>query len=436
MTIMVDDNLPIESKSRRLRYLFLDLNSYFASVEQQENPELRDRPVAVVPVEADTSFVIAASYAAKAFGIKTGTMIGDAKRMCSDLVIVPARPHVYVKYHHAVIAAAETVLPVEEVCSIDEMRFRLLETESSPAVARQLALRIKAAIREHVGETMTCSVGIAPNPFLAKIATEIEKPDGLVILEESDLPHRLHVLKLTDFTGINRRMAARLNAAGIFTSEQLCAASREEIRAAFGSVTGERWWFLLRGIDVPSEATQRKSMSHSHVLAPNLRNDKGCREVLLRLIQKLSARLRSLELYTEHMTISVIGFETSWKAECPMPPTQDTIRMNELFLEAWEKREFSRAKQVGVVFTMLSDQASVTPSLFDDIADHGELNKAVDSINQRFGKNKILFAGMQEVRNSAPERIAFNKTWLFSEGKGDHEDIDTFRGQKKRPEEI
>ena len=428
---MVDINLPIEAKSRRLRYLFLDLNSYFASVEQQENPELRGRPVAVVPVDADTSFVIAASYEAKAFGVKTGTMIGDAKRMCPGLVTIQARPHIYVKYHHAVIDAAETVLPVEEVCSIDEMRFRLLETESPPGIARELALRIKRAIREQVGESMTCSVGVAPNPFLAKLATEIQKPDGLVILQESDLPHRLYCLKLTDFTGINKRMAARLNAAGIFTAEQLCATSREGLREAFGSVIGERWWFLLRGIDVPSEATDRKSLSHSHVLAPRLRNDQGCREVMLRLIQKASARMRSLDLFAAHMTVSVSGFDSSWHADCIMPPTQDTMRMNQAFLEAWEHRTFSRPKQVSVVFTNLASAGAVTPSLFEDVADHAELNKAVDSINQRFGKNKIIFAGMHHARNSAPERIAFNKTWLFSEGKGDHDDIDTFRGQQR-----
>lgn len=422
--------LPIEQKDRPLRYLFLDLNSYFASCEQQERPELRGKPVAVVPVDADTSFVIAASYEAKAHGVKTGTKIGDAKAMCREIEIVKARPQVYVAYHRAVIDAAETILPVEEVCSIDEMRFRLLGTESSPAVARELGVRIKRAIRTHVGESMTCSVGVAPNPFLAKIATELQKPDGLVLLTAEDLPHRLHDLKLTDFTGINRRMAARLNAAGIFDARGLCAASQSELHAAFGSVIGERWWYMLRGIDLGADATKRKSLSHSHVLAPELRTDKGCREVMLRLIQKATARLRATGVWASHMTISVKGMERSWKAELKLPATQDTLRISDEFARAWNDRDFRRPLKVGVTFTDLHDRDEVTPSLFEEDVDREPLNRAVDDINQRFGKNSVFLAGMTHARNAAPERIAFNKTWLFKEGKGDHEWVDTFRGVK------
>ncbi|HVL39866.1 MAG TPA: hypothetical protein VM328_10800, partial [Fimbriimonadaceae bacterium] len=146
---MVDASLPIESRDgRRLRVIFLDLNAYFASCEQQERPELRGRPIAVVPMMADSTCAIAASYEAKAFGIKTGTKVAEAKEMCPELVLVQARPPLYVHMHKKILEAVEDVLPVEKVCSIDEMRFRLLETESSPAVARELALRLKKIIRE------------------------------------------------------------------------------------------------------------------------------------------------------------------------------------------------------------------------------------------------------------------------------------------------
>jgi DNA polymerase-4 len=194
-----------------LRYLFLDLNSYFASVEQQEYPELRGKPVAVVPVEADTSFVIAASYEAKKFGVKTLTQIGEAKRLCPELICVMGHHSMYAAYHKRVIEVAETVLPVDEVCSIDEMRFKLLKTESPPDIARGLALKIKAAIREQIGECMTSSIGIAPNSFLAKVGTELQKPDGLVVIEAKDLPDVLHRLDLTGFPGINKRIEVRLN---------------------------------------------------------------------------------------------------------------------------------------------------------------------------------------------------------------------------------
>jgi DNA polymerase-4 len=425
---VVDTHLPIELRERPLRYLFLDLNSYFASVEQQEFPELRGKPVAVVPVEADTSFVIAASYEAKRFGVKTLTQIGEAKRLCPELICVKGHHSMYAAYHKRVIEVAETVLPVDAVCSIDEMRFKLLKTESPPEIARELALKMKAAIRDKVGVCLTSSIGIAPNSFLAKVGTELQKPDGLVIIEAKDLPDILHKLDLTGFPGINRRMEVRLNAQGIFTSEQMCAASREHMHRAFGSVIGERWWFLLRGFDLPEQKTHRRSIGHSHVLPPDLRTDQGCRDVLMRLLQKASARLRKENLWTEEMIVAVKGFKKSWSVRIKLPPTQDSVTLNEFFLKEWPAHDFVMAKMVAVTFTKLLEHEHVTPSLFDPTLDRSLLNKAVDSVNQRFGKNKIYIAGMEHAKETAEERIAFGKTELFSEGKDDNVWVDTFRG--------
>lgn len=421
---MVDTSLPA---NRLVRYLFLDLNSYFASVEQQERPELREKPVAVVPVMSDTSFVIAASYEAKAFGIRTGTRIGDAKRMCPDLILTEGTPPLYVYYHDRVIAAASKVLPVEKVCSIDEMRFRLLGIEREPDRAVALATRIKNQIREDVGTCMKCSIGIAPNAFLAKVGTEMQKPDGLVVLTPQDLPHALFRLKLTDFPGINRRMEARLNAAGIFTVEQLCNASAGEMHKGFQSIVGPKWWSLLRGVDVPSEEEPRKTLSHSHVMAPELRTERGSREVLLRLIQKASARLRSEKVLAGKMEVFVDG-KPGWKALIHLDPTNDTTRMNEAFLKAWAGKDFKNPLKVAVVFSDLVSDGEFTPSLFAQQQQRVEFCKAIDEINQKFGKNTIFLAGMRKARNAAPERIAFNKTWLFKEGKDDNVWPDTFRG--------
>lgn len=406
---------------RPLRVLFLDLNAYFASVEQQERPELRNRPIAVVPVMADTSFVIAASYEAKAYGIKTGTQIGEAKRLCPEIELVDARPPLYVAYHNRIVGVAESVLPVEKVCSIDEMRCRLIGTERTPECAWDLAMRMKERIKEKVGTCMTCSIGIAPNAFLAKVASDMEKPDGLTILQAHDLPHRLHELKLTDFAGINKRMQVRLNGAGIFTAEQMCAATRKELSAAFGSVIGEKWWYLLQGYEVNDPERDRRTLSHSHVLSPRLRHDQGCREALLRILHKAAARLRTAELWACGMTVYIGGFKKSWSVSLRLPPTQDSVTMTEYALEAWETRDFVQPKQVGVVFYDLLPAEGVTPSLFDATLDRAKFSQAVDRVNGKFGKNKVYLAGMEHAKDSAPERIAFNKTWLFSEGKGDND---------------
>jgi len=369
-------------------------------VEQNEDPALRGRPVAVCAVDADTSFVIAASYEAKAFGVKTGTLIRDAKFMCPGLVLAKARPTVYVAYHKRVQEVAEKVLPIDKVCSIDEMQFRLIGEEQQPGRARELALEMKKRLREDIGPAMTASIGIAPNAFLAKIGTELQKPDGLVTLTQHDLPERLYSLKLTDFTGINRRMQARLNAAGIFSAEDLCQTPRQELRQAFGSVTGERWWYLLRGFDMPEEETDRKSLSHSHVLPPALRNEKGCRDVLMRLLQKASARLRENNLWTEHLTVYVNGFDRSWEAHAALPPTQDTVTMNEALLRLWPGHDFVRPRGVGVVLSRLKERTGVTPSLFEETQDRADLMSAVDTVNKKFGKNSVFIAGMEKAKNS------------------------------------
>ena len=417
---MVDISLPILKSERRLRYLFLDFNSYFASVEQQERPELRGKPVAVVPVMTDTTSCIAASYEAKAFGIRCGTNVGEARERCPDLQVVAARPRVYVAYHEKAKQVAERVLPIDEVHSIDEVSFKLLGDERNRDGACVIADKMKKEIARAIGPCIRCSIGIAPNRFLSKVATDMQKPDGLIVLEANDLPHKLHRLKLTDFIGINWRMEKRLNASFIFTAEQLCAASRRELIQAFGSIVGEKWWYMLRGYDMGPEIHPRRSLGHSCVLAPDMRTDATCKEVLLRLLQKASARLRAEDLWTEAMDIGVSSQVRGWSTHVKLPPTQDTLTINEYFLEAWEKRDFSQPRKVGVTFTNLRKPEHVTPSLFDPTYDRALLNRAVDTVNQKFGKNTIYLAGMVHAKDSASEKIAFGKTSLFQEGKGDN----------------
>lgn len=425
---MVDESLLLEyPEVRKLRYLFLDLNSYFASVEQQENPELRNRPMAVVPVDADTSFIIACSYEAKAFGIKTGTRISDAKAMCPNLLCIRATPGLYTLYHRKILDAVETVLPVEKVCSIDEMQFRLLGKECEPVRAKEIALEMKLALRNLIGEHVRASIGIAANPFLAKVATDMMKPDGLVILQHEDLPHALHRLSLTDLCGINKRMEARLQSAGIFSVEELCRSSKSELRKAWGSIVGERWWYKLRGVDLTESESDRKSLSHSHVMAPNLRTDEGSRQVLLRLLQKASARLRSHNLLAGTMCVSVSGAK-KWKKFMRFDATNDLTTLTEYFARAWSERNFSGPVKVGIDFGELEDVTDATPSLFSAQIERADLSKAIDELNGKFGKNAVFLAGMERAKNAAPERIAFQKTELFSEGKGDNEWPDTFRG--------
>jgi DNA polymerase-4 len=421
--MVVDSHLPfVDRDPRPLRVVFLDLNAYFASVEQAERPELRGRPIAVAPVTSDGGTVIAASYEAKAFGVRTGTLVGDAKRMCPEITIVDGRHSLYTHYHERVKQAAETVLPIEKVKSIDEMSFRLIGAEREPANAMALAQRLKAAIREQVAETMTCSVGVAPNEFLAKLGTDMMKPDGLVMIQAHELPDRLRGMDVKTFCGINRRMAARLGSAGIFDSDGMIAATREELRKAFGSLVGERWWYLLRGFELNEEPIHRRTLGHSHVLPPERRTDQGAKDVMLRLIQKATARLRDEGLWATEMHVRVGARQQGWKVSTKLPPLQDTVSVVQRFNELWSGREIKGAPtSAAVTFCGLHPAGEVTPSLFDETLRSAEASKAVDSLNKRMGKNSILLASGIRGKDTAPERIAFTKTSLFSEGKGDNE---------------
>ncbi len=427
---MVDAYLP--PRKLPLRSLFLDLNSYFASVEQQLDPKLRGKPIAVVPTMADTTMCIAASYEAKKFGVKCGTMVGDAKKKCPDIILLEGNHPAYVAFHERVKVAADTVLPIDKVCSIDEMRFCLLATEGVPEVARELAIKMKNAILEQVGECITCSVGVAPNHYLAKLATDMQKPNGLVILQHFDLPEKLFDLKLTDFCGISYRTKIRLNAAGLFSGKDLVLASEKELKRAFGGVVGERFYHRLRGEALDEDFQVDKSLSHSHVLPPEHRTEKGCRDVILRLLHKASARLRANGLWATHMSIYVKGMARSWSSTTSLAPSQDSVTMTNYFLEMWEGHTFERPLQVGVVFTGLLKPAEVTPSLFDPTIERSAFNSAVDNVNKRFGKHKVFLAGLDKAKNTASEKIAFQKVELFQEGKDDNvfPDLwpDTFRG--------
>ena len=229
-----------------LRALYVDFNSYFASVEQQLRPELRGRPVAVVPMIADTTCAIAASIEAKRFGVKTLTNVADAKRLCPEIVLVESRPTVYVEFHQKAKAVVESVAPIAAVNSIDEMWIRLSGRDQPRPAAEGLAREIKYRLRQQLGECITCSVGIAPNTFLAKTASDMVKPDGLVVIEPSDLPNVLMPLRLNHFVGIGRKMLQRLNDHGITTTPQLLAADVARLREVWGGVEGERFWQKLR----------------------------------------------------------------------------------------------------------------------------------------------------------------------------------------------
>jgi DNA polymerase IV len=387
-------------------WLFLDLNSYFASVEQQENPELRGKPVAVVPLMADTTFCIAASYEAKAFGVKTGTRVGDAKKMCPGLLCVQARHDKYVKYHHAIVNAVESCVPVHAVVSIDEMACKLTGSQQNGEKARTLALHIKQTIKNKVGTTLRCSIGLATNRFLAKVASDMQKPDGLTIIEQTDLPDILFKLKTIDFPGIGRQMEKRLQQYEIFTAKDLLSRSENDLRKVWGGVVGERYWHSLRGEDVEGLEMHRRTVGHSHVLPPIERTKDGAFGVAQKLVHKAATRLRrmnywcsSLALYTKFMN------RAKWETHVNFVECQDTLTLLEALQKLWNDFPVGgKPLAVGVTLYNLVPDSLHNFGIFDEEKRTG-LAKAMDKLNAKFGKTAVHFGGM--TGRAAPTRIAF-----------------------------
>jgi len=419
-------------KKAGLKWLFLDLNSYFASVEQNENPHLIGKPVAVTPLNTDATCAIAASYEAKAFGIKTGTRIYEAKKMCPNLVCVMARHDVYVDYHHRILQAAETCLPVNKIWSIDEFDCLLLGRERDPDNAKRLAENIKEAIHNLVGPAIHCSIGIAPNSFLAKVATEIEKPNGLVLLHPDDLPGRLLDLKLTDLPGINTRMMERLDRARIKTVEALWHTSPKQCRAIWRSVQGERFWYWLHGYDVPYQKTSPSMIGHSRMLDPDLRNADKTRAMARRLLFKACYRLRRKKLFARHLVLKLrLQDGRYWWGQRDFPASQDPFVMMQHLMSLWDQMigecfsppyHFSDRKmlfyKVSTLLHGLVREEQITNDLFethlqeqsDKHNKQQKLAHALDNLQKKYQKETVWLGVVPKtIAGHVGTKIAFSR---------------------------
>lgn len=390
-----------------LRSLFIDFDAYFASVEQQLRRELRGRPVAVVPVMADTTCCIAASYEAKRYGVKTGTRVSEARRLCPALQLVHARHERYVEYHHRLVAAVESCIPVDEVASIDEMACTLAGSWRASERALEVARGIKRAVRE-VGEALGCSIGIAPNRFVAKLASKMDKPDGLKVIHSEDLPEALYGLELAAVTGIGRRMLVRLEHAGIDSVEALCAADEAELRRIWGGIGGVQMYEALRGAPLAAIARERASIGHSHVLSPDMRGETEALAVLHRLLQKAARRLRAAGFTAGGLVLTLRYTDGAHRnAERRFAPSRDTLVFAHALKELWTERKVVRAPLLGVGLTLVRLTGARQESLFDETRRRDRLNLAVDRLNERFGANAVYFGGAHRALEAAPMRIAF-----------------------------
>ena len=400
-----------------LRNLALDFDSFFASVEQQDRPELRGRPVAVAPVLAESTGLIAVSGEAKKLGLQRNTRVAEARRLCPGLVVVESRPEVYIDYHRRLKAIIGSCVPVKKVQSIDELECELTaDFAAAPERARQLALALKAKIAREAGDHLRCSIGIGPNWFLAKVASDMEKPDGLVVINDADIPGKLLHLKLTDFCGIGEAMETRLRAAGITTVAQLYDTAAAQLRAVWGSVEGARFHAWMNGGLQERALPAHPTIGHGHVLPPAGRTSETALAVLHRLLQKAAMRLRHTGHYAGSLALSVrYRDDTRWHDDRHFNETQDTLHLTHVLNSLWTDRPSAHRRlaplQIGIVLGDLLESTAHTGDLFAAETENtrSRLHSAVDTLNKTFGKNSVYFGGAHGATDHAPMRIAFTR---------------------------
>ena len=390
--------------------LFVDLNSCFATIEQQARPMLRGRPVAITNRISPNACIIAASYEAKARGIKVGMRRREADAICPEIIYAETEPSKYIFVHEKLKAIMQDYSAKVVMKSIDEGIIDLAEAPEHIRTRNryEIGRELKDRLLNEVGDWMRCNVGISSNRFLAKLAGELHKPDGLDEITPENQRAIFATLKLTDLPGINVRMERRLNAVSIFTPLQFLDADEETlVKLVCKSIDGHKWYRRLRGIEVDDVSYDIKSVGRQYVMeSRNLsRTETAAR--ILHLAEDVGYRLRSKNLYARGAFVWIYGYDDVYYHKNYLGPhafntDADICRIaSRLFAELP-----SPARIIGVTVYKLQDHPDYQPNFWFEQEDRKEnLCIASDRINLRFGARTVHSAdscGTDHVKTKIP----------------------------------
>ena len=412
--------------------MHIDLNSCFAIIEQQANHLLRGRPVGVAAYDTPRGFVLAASYEAKAYGVKLGVNVQQARQLCPHIIIMTPDPSKYREAHkrfkELLFEYTDDVTPK----SIDEF---VIHLDNAPAYragvpGEVLGFEMKQKIYERLGEAVTVNVGLGPNRFLAKLAAGLHKPNGLDTITHENLFAVYGSLELMDLPGINVRYNARLQAHGIHTVMDFFNASEEYLRkAVFKSVVGRYWYLRLRGYEPDRREFDRKNIGHQHAIKMATADPDELRRILMKLCEKTGRRLRKNELYAggialwvsfsnsrQHwqitggsaMTDGRQGWHHSEKVGARLYATTDIYAHACRLLEQAQVVEPVRLMAVSTFDLHPWDPEQL--DLFGDARGYlaaKRVSDALDIVNNRYGEYVVAPATMMGMKGEVLDRIAF-----------------------------
>lgn len=399
--------------------MHIDLNSCFATVEQQARPLLRGKPVGVTNRLTKNACVVAASYEAKALGVKVGMTFADAKILAPDIVMVETDPP---KYHHVykiLVNIMKSYSPNIVMKSIDEGIINFAGTTSivNTRSLESIGHEIKKRLKDEVGCWMRCNIGIAPNRFLAKTAASLHKPDGLDVIDQRNLRLTLSRLKLTDLTGIAERNQARLNALGIYTPLQFLDTPADVLRRhVFKSVCGEDWYQRLRGWEVDDFESSTKNVGRQFVLDDMRPSDELLRSRLAYLCETTAMKLRYKGLCARGIYIYLqYASGDSWYERKMFKSTffsnAEVYRRATLLFNQRPGGDWVR--MMAVCCYGLEPSSMNQVSLLDEVNREVWLTQAIDQINGQFGEFTITLASSLGSKEKVKQKIPFGSTRYF-----------------------
>lgn len=395
--------------------MHIDLNSCFATVEQQSRPLLRHRPVAVMNRRTEHTAVVTASYEAKQKGVKVGMRYKEARKLVPDLVALESDPAKYRYVYHRLLDIMSDYSAHVTMKSIDEGVIDFTQTTSSirDRPLEEIGLEIKQRLREEVGNYMRCNVGIGTNRFLAKTAAGLHKPDGLDVIDHTNLRAVLGSLKLTDLTGIATHNEHRLNSVGIYTPLEFLDADPVTLRKmVFKSIVGEQWHRRLRGWEVDDVSHDVKTVGRQYVLEERGLSFHQIAKRLHNLCESVGSRLRSQQRVARGVYVYVKTDDRQyWHARhmAPFPFYSDQA----IYAQACGLMAQAPAgiREIGVSCYELTEDSDPQLSLFgDQVARERAVTEVVDTINRRFGERTIHSADTLDTQRIVKQKIPFGST--------------------------
>ena len=412
--------LPLNTEEPQVMHI--DLNSCFATVEQQARPLLRGRPVGVTNrqgQQARYACIVAASYEAKQLGVKVGMRADEARRLAPDIVVLETDPP---KYHYAyqqLLAIMRSYSPQVTMKSIDEgiIDFHGTREHINRRPLTDIGQEIKQRLKEDVGCWMRCNIGIAPNRFLAKLAASLHKPDGMDVITHKNLRSVMAGLELTDLHGIAERNQARLNAAGIFTPLQFLDARSDLLRRhVFRSICGEDWYQRLRGHEIDDQVFSTKTIGRQYVLEDTRLDEETINSRLAYLCETTGMKLRYKGLCARGVMVYARYVTGDYWYERKMFKTTffSNAEVHRRAMLLFNRRpHHDYVHEIGVTCYQLEPSHQNQVSLLDEVNREVWLTEAVDQINEQYGEFTLTFASSHPSRHVVKQKIPFGTTRYF-----------------------